>query len=179
MGKDKATLLFRGKPLWQIQLDCLRKLQPDEILLSARIDPPWRPNDLPFVADAPPSRGPLSGLTAALERTRTSHLLALAIDMPFMTETYLRSLCDLIEPGRGVIPMISDRGEPLAAIYPSQVHVDLVAALQGVDSSLQTITDRLVKRGQLRAVQVPKQKQKLFRNINYAADLDWSAPKRS
>ena len=26
MGKDKATLLFRGRPLWQIQLELLRKL---------------------------------------------------------------------------------------------------------------------------------------------------------
>ena len=39
MGKDKATALFRGKPLWQIQLDLLRKLEPSEIFLSARTDP--------------------------------------------------------------------------------------------------------------------------------------------
>ena len=30
MGQDKATLLFRGKPLWQIQLELLRKLEPAE-----------------------------------------------------------------------------------------------------------------------------------------------------
>ena len=39
MGQDKATLVFRGKPLWEIQLDLLRKLQPREIFLSARTDP--------------------------------------------------------------------------------------------------------------------------------------------
>jgi len=31
MGRDKATLLFYGKPLWQIQLDLLQKLEPAEI----------------------------------------------------------------------------------------------------------------------------------------------------
>ena len=31
MGKDKATLFFGGKPLWQIQLELLRKLEPSEI----------------------------------------------------------------------------------------------------------------------------------------------------
>src|SRR6266849_6240188 len=97
MGKDKATLLFRGKPLWQIQLDLLRKLEPAEIFISARTDPPWRPRDVQFVADDPPSRGPLSGLTGSLARIRTSHLLVLAIDMPFMSEIHLRSLCDQIE----------------------------------------------------------------------------------
>jgi molybdopterin-guanine dinucleotide biosynthesis protein A len=39
MGRDKATILFRGKSLWQIQLDLLHKLQPAEIFVSARTDP--------------------------------------------------------------------------------------------------------------------------------------------
>ena len=151
MGTDKAIPLFRGKPLWQIQIDLLRKLKPAEILISARVDPAWRPSDLPFVPDDSPSRGPLSGLTSSLARVRSSHLLALAIDMPFMSETYLRSLFDRIEPGRGVLPMIDDRAEPLAAIYPADTHKDFVTALSGNDFSLQTLTKRLVKAGKLRA----------------------------
>ena len=92
MGEDKATLLFHGKPLWQIQLELLRKLDPAEIFVSARTDPAWRPDDVQFVADDSPSRGPLSGLAASLNLMRGTHLLALAIDMPFMSESYLRSL---------------------------------------------------------------------------------------
>src|ERR687892_190853 len=38
MGRDKAIILFRGKPLWQIQLGLLRKLQPAEIFVSAGND---------------------------------------------------------------------------------------------------------------------------------------------
>src|SRR5207237_4828635 len=118
MGKDKATAFFQGKPLWQIQLNLLRELRLAEIFLSARSDPDWRPADIKFVADEPPSRGPLSGVAGSLGRIRTKHLLALAIDMPFMSEKYLRFLCDQIEPRRGVLPMIGGRAEPLAAIYP-------------------------------------------------------------
>lgn len=172
MGKDKATLLFRGKPLWQTQLDLLQRLDPTEIFISARSDPSWRPNEVRFIADDPPSRGPLSGLAAALGRIRTTHVLALAVDMPFMTETYLRLLCDLRQPGCGVLPMIGDRAEPLAAIYPAQTHVDLVAALRGNDFSLQTITARLVEHGKLRSVQVSEEEKKFFGNINEAADLN-------
>jgi len=117
MGTDKATFLFHGKPLWQVQLETLRKLRPAEIFLSARTDPSWRPNDVQFVADIPPSRGPLSGVAASLTKIHTAHLLALAIDMPsFMTENYLRSMCDAIERGRGVIAKIGNRAEPLAAV---------------------------------------------------------------
>src|SRR6266581_8677905 len=104
MGRDKATLLFRGKPLWQIQLEQLRKLAPAEIFVSARTNPIWRPADVQFVADDPPSRGPLSGLAASLAQMRTAHLLALAVDMPFMTEQYMKFLCAQIKPGVGVLP---------------------------------------------------------------------------
>lgn len=174
MGKDKATIVFRGEPLWQIQLDLLRKLELAEIFISARTDPPWRPCDMQFASDDPPSRGPLSGLAASLGRMRGTHLLALAIDMPFMSEIYLRSLCDQIEPGRGVLPMIGDRAEPLAAIYPAHAHVDFVEALSGIEFSLQRVTNKLVKAGRLCALNVAKEDKTLFRNLNERTDLDSS-----
>jgi molybdopterin-guanine dinucleotide biosynthesis protein A len=171
MGEDKAILSFHGKPLWQVQLDLLRRLEPAEIFLSARTDPPWRPSDVPWVADDPPSRGPLSGLTAALSQMRGTHLLSLAIDMPFMTEKYLCSLCQQVTPDHGVLPMIGDRAEPLAAIYPVESHAAFVAALSGVEFSLQKIVRELVEIGQLRVLQVTKEQELLFRNLNEPADL--------
>ena len=171
MGKDKATLLFHDKPLWQIQLDLLRKLEPADIFVSARTDPIWRPADVEFIGDDPPSRGPLSGLAASLAQMRTKHLLALAIDMPFMTQKYLEFLCDQIEPGRGVLPKIDNRAEPLAAIYPEEVDVDLRRALSGIDFSLQTLTSQLVEAGKLRAVAVSDEAREFFVNLNEPADM--------
>jgi molybdopterin-guanine dinucleotide biosynthesis protein A len=170
MGRDKATIVFRGKPLWQIQLDLLHKLQPAEIFVSARTDPAWRPPDLTFVPDETPSRGPLSGLTATLPRIRSSHLLALAIDMPFMNEKHLRFLCDKIEPGRGVLPMAGGRAEPLAAIYPAEAYDSFAAALFGPDFSMQTLTNQLVRMSRLRLIQVREKKQRFYRNLNAPGD---------
>ena len=172
MGRDKPTILFHGKPLWRIQLDLLRKLRPAEIFVSARTDPAWRPPDVTFVADEPPSRGPLSGLAATLARIRSNHLLVLAIDMPFMNEDHLRYLCDEIEPGRGVLPMIGNRAEPLAAIYPVEARVDFVNALSGADFSMQTLTNQLVKMGRLRVIRVSEEDQRFYRNLNEPDDLD-------
>jgi molybdopterin-guanine dinucleotide biosynthesis protein A len=172
MGRDKATILCRGKPLWQIQLDLLQKLQPAEIFVSARTDPAWRPPDLTFVPDEQPSRGPLSGLTATLARIRSNHLLVLAIDMPFINEDHLRYLCDKVELRRGVLPMIGDRAEPLAAIYPVEARIDFVNALSGVDFSMQTLTNQLVKMGQLRVIAVSEEEQLFYRNLNEPDDLD-------
>jgi molybdenum cofactor guanylyltransferase len=171
MGKDKATLLFRGKSLWQIQLELLRKLEPAEIFVSARTDPAWRPAGVQFVADDPPSRGPVSGLAAALARMHAKHLLVLAIDMPFMTEKYLRFLCGQIEPGRGVLPKIDNRAEPLAAIYPQEALANVQSALSGKDFSLQTVTSRLIEAGKLKVILATEREKKLFLNLNELAGL--------
>jgi molybdopterin-guanine dinucleotide biosynthesis protein A len=171
MGRDKATILFRGKPLWQIQLELLRQLDPAEIFISARTDPAWRPPDVEFVPDERPSRGPLSGLTATLSRIRNDHLLALAVDMPLMNEEHLRFLCNQIQPGCGVLPMIGDLAEPLAAIYPIEAHADLVTALSGNDFSLQTLTLHLVKTGKSRGLRVSDEEQQCYWNLNEPADM--------
>jgi molybdenum cofactor guanylyltransferase len=171
MGKDKATLQFRGRPLWQIQLELVRKLQPSEIFISARTDPTWRPEDVRFVADIPPSRGPLSGIAASLAQMHATHLLALAIDMPFMSESYLRHLCHQIEASLGVVPKIASRAEPLAAIYPREAEIDFRRALAGADFSLQRLTRRLLETGKLREISVTGEERKLFLNVNELADL--------
>jgi molybdopterin-guanine dinucleotide biosynthesis protein A len=172
MGTDKATFLFRGKPLWQVQLETLQKLKLKEIFVSARIDPPWRRDDVLFVADVPPSRGPLSGLAASVSRMSTRHLLALAIDMPWMSNKYLEFLCGQIEPGRGVLPKIGDGAEPLAAIYPREAAIEISEALAGGDFSLQSLTCDLVAVGKLLAIAVTNQDEKYFRNMNELADLE-------
>jgi molybdopterin-guanine dinucleotide biosynthesis protein A len=171
MGTDKATFLFRGKRLWQIQLETLRKMGPKEILVSARTDPSWRPDGIHFIADVPPSRGPLSGLAASLGRMSASHLLALAIDMPCMSNKYLEFLCTQIEPGCGVVPGITDHAEPLAAIYPREAAVDLRNTLESGDYSLQSMTRRLVGCGKLRQIPVADYDKPLFLNVNELADL--------
>jgi molybdopterin-guanine dinucleotide biosynthesis protein A len=171
MGTDKATFVFCGKPLWQVQLETLQKLKPKEIYVSARLDPPWRRDDVLFLADVPPSHGPLSGLGASMNRMSTSHLLVLAIDMPWMSNKYLEFLCAQVEPGWGVLPQIGDRAEPLAAIYPQEAAFETGKALAGTDFSLQSLTCDLVAVGKLRAIPVTQQEEKFFRNLNDLSDL--------
>lgn len=171
MGQDKATLVFRGKPLWQHQLQTLRELEPTEIFVSARSEPAWRPNDVQFVADHAPSRGPLSGLAAAVTRITTPHLVALAIDMPLMTADYLRFLATAATAGRGVIPLIDNRAEPLAAVYPREATAELSFALGSGDFSLQSVVRALIAVDRLMPVRVAAADQALFRNLNEPVDV--------
>jgi molybdopterin-guanine dinucleotide biosynthesis protein A len=172
MGQDKATMLSRGVPLWKIQLELLRRLKLGKILVSAASDPSWRPVDVDFVSDKQPSRGPLSGIAATLSRIKSGHLLALAIDTPFMSDAYLRGLCLRIQNGRGVIPMIENRAEPLVAIYPSDAEVEFTSVLSGNDFSLQPIVRKLITLGKLQPIQVSTEERALFRNLNEPQDRD-------
>jgi len=174
MGQDKATIFFRGAPLWKIQLELLRSLQLGKIYVSGQDDPPWRPMDVEFVPDTPPSRGPLSGIAATLSRVTTDHLLALGIDTPLLTQTYLRDLCARIEPGRGIVPMFDNRFEPLAAIYPRSAQLDLAEALTGSDFSLQSLIRKLISAEKLNPIEVSTEEKILFRNLNQPQDLDIS-----
>ncbi|MBV9617669.1 MAG: molybdenum cofactor guanylyltransferase [Verrucomicrobia bacterium] len=172
MGHDKATIMFRGQWLWKIQIELLRRLELNKIFVSARSDPPWRPANVEFVPDKQPSRGPLSGIAATFSRTKSDHLLTLAIDLPFITEAYLRSLCMRIGAGRGVIPMIKDRAEPLVAIYPRDAETEFASALSGNDFSLQPIARNLIARGKLQPIEVSTEEGAFFRNLNEPQDLD-------
>ncbi len=170
MGCDKATINFEGEPLWRRQVNTLRQLGADKIFISARVDPPWRPNDIEFVADAGESLGPWSGLAATLPITPSTLLLALAIDMPLMTAAFLNSLRAKAECGRGIVPRLRGRYEPLAAIYPREAHVDLACASRAADYSLQNFVQRLMANDKVRVVDIGVSDQELFRNLNEPDD---------
>ena len=89
-----------------------------------------------------------------------------------MTENHLRSMCDAIEPGRGVVAKIDNRAEPLAALYPREAEIDFRFALAGTDFSLQNLVRHLVTSGKLVEISVTKQERPLFRNVNNVSDLD-------
>jgi len=172
MRRDKATLEWCGRPLWQWQIEKLRAARPREILLSARSDVAWRPADIKLVLDVSLSRGPLSGLTAALAAAETDHLLALAIDMPFITTAHLRRLCDRATNGIGVVPMINGRAEPLCAIYPREAQAIFEQALQNDDYSLQPIVQKLIALNLVKEISVPDTAGKIYKSVNEPQDLE-------
>jgi molybdopterin-guanine dinucleotide biosynthesis protein A len=171
MGRDKATLKLDGQPLWERQLQILRDLAPKKIFVSARTKPLWLPEDAAFLLDDPPSRGPLSGLTKALEQMPTTHLVTLAVDMPFITPEQLRVLCSLTSEGCGVVPTIGERAEPLAAVYSRESASDFAATLAGRDFSLQNLVRMLSAAGKVRMFPVSPRDEYFYRSVNEPGDL--------
>ena len=172
MGKDKATIVFDGRPFWQRQLQVLRDLGPEKIFVSARKLPSWLlPLDTELLLDEPPFRGPLSGLTKALASIQTSHLAVLAVDMPFMTSKQMQVLCCHATRRCGVVPVVEGRCEPLAAIYPREAAAHFSAALAGHDFSLQPLVRHLVRDDIVRVVTIAEEERDLYRSVNEPKDF--------
>lgn len=166
MGRDKATLEMGAEPLWSRQLRTLRELRPKKILISARTKPAWCPPEIETILDEPPSRGPLSGLEAALKNIQTTHALALAIDLPQMTATHLAKLWSLARLGVGVIPQHREGFEPLCAIYPIESVDAATELLATKDFSLHSFIRILAIGKQVRFSAITGPEKRLYRNVN-------------
>jgi molybdopterin-guanine dinucleotide biosynthesis protein A len=175
MGRDKATLALDGTPLWQRQLDILRRLEPSALLVSGREPPAWLPPDIRFVPDESPSRGPLSGIAASLAAVPATHLVTLAIDMPAMTAAHLAALWSVASPACGVLPWLGDYPEPLAAIYPAEALPVAHAHLAGPDSSMNAFTAALLTAGLMKKHRIAARDSKLYSNCNSPADWQSNA----
>jgi molybdopterin-guanine dinucleotide biosynthesis protein A len=156
MGRDKALLELGGRPLWQHQLDTLRQLSPDQLLLSG------------------PSRdaGPLAGIAAALRQSTSSLLVVLAVDLPSMTADFLRSLLAQCEKGRGIVPSSRERFEPLAAVYPSSCASLAADALRRGEFSVQDFVQRALDQRYLHEREISPNEKWLFQNLNKPDDYE-------
>jgi molybdopterin-guanine dinucleotide biosynthesis protein A len=175
MGVDKATLLVAGEPLWQRQLRMIKEVGPAALWVSARGELSWCPAEIEVVVDKSPSRGPLSGVAAALSRLQTSHLLVLAVDLPQMTPEHLRQLWGLSQPGTGVIPLNGDYFEPLCAIYPAEAAVVAEARLNNPDASLQGFAATLRQLSRVRVHELTPEEKPLYLNMNAPSDYAHSS----
>ena len=171
MGRDKATLVVADQPLWARQLSLLRQIKADTIWISAREQPDWAPADVQVLLDTPPSRGPLSGITLALTTMTTSHLMALAVDLPQLTAEYLEKLVALTPSAKGIVPCNKGREEPLTALYPKEAAALAHEALASKDVSLRSFVRRLRLQNLLVEYRVTPQERILHRNLNTPEDL--------
>jgi molybdopterin-guanine dinucleotide biosynthesis protein A len=174
MGADKASLTFKGVPIWRRQIAVLETAGADGIIISGRDDGPWRGGLWKTVPDERPGLGPVSGLLAGLEHSRTILTACLAVDMPGMSAEYLRGLiAEAARSNVSVVPKTNNRWEPLAAAYHRNI-LDLVSGrLKAGQYSLQRLLDAAFRQGLVTAKHVTPDESPLFCNTNTPAE--WNA----
>src|SRR5690606_17093824 len=118
MGQDKATLTFEGQLLWKRQIGLLESLKPAQLLISGRKDGPYADSGYEIVQDHQKNLGPLAGLQSVLEQCRTTRLLLLAVDMPWMTHSVLNKLSS---SKACLVPWHDNWWEGTVAVYPVNI----------------------------------------------------------
>jgi len=128
MGQDKASLVLDGLPLLQRVVNIAQPLFA-EVILSVR--QPRQDIALPQVCDDPAHIGPLAGLAAGLQRSRTSWVFAAACDMPFISSALIEYLARQRADCQAVVPMVHGHPQPLAAFYAASCLPAVLACLNG------------------------------------------------
>lgn len=127
MGRDKATLVYRG----QLQVDrAVRLLRPNcqEVLVSVREEQENPTTDeTPLVEDHFGEIGPLGGLLSAFYHHRKRDFLVLPCSMPFVDIPTIQELIAKRDPSKMASLCRNAAGEiePLFAIYEN-AHKDVL-----------------------------------------------------
>ena len=105
-------------------------------------------------------------MAAVLAAADAAHVLVLAVDMPVLTEEFLRRLLAVRAPGVGVVPRTARGWEAVAAVYPRELAPLVQAALAAGRRAMHTLVDAGVAAGLLRAWPVARAEECQLVNWN-------------
>jgi molybdopterin-guanine dinucleotide biosynthesis protein A len=134
-GQDKSALDISGRSIIERQLEILRHLTTDLLIVTAHGDEAgaerFARHGVRVAADLVPDAGPLGGLYTALScmaqprRTQASttpaYTLILACDMPFVSIDLLRHLAARVQGWEAAVPRTRGGYHPLCAAYANSV----------------------------------------------------------
>jgi molybdopterin-guanine dinucleotide biosynthesis protein A len=124
-GQDKSALDISGRPIIERQLEILRHLTTDLLIVTAHDDEAgaerFARHGVRVTPDLLPDAGPLGGLYTALSHASAAHTLILACDMPFVSIGLLRHLAARVQGWEAAVPRTRDGYHPLCAAYANSV----------------------------------------------------------
>jgi molybdopterin-guanine dinucleotide biosynthesis protein A len=171
MGRDKAWVRWKGKPLIECAVDTVRALGVSEILISGRAGQDFSAFDYPVLFDLEPGLGPLGGIERGLRECASSLLLVLAVDLPGMTAAFLCKLHARCDHLTGAVPKLHGQIEPLAAIYPKRCHVLASELYGGQQRSARSFADACLREHAVCCLPVSTAEAECFANCNTPKDL--------
>lgn len=141
MGRDKALIELRGRPLIGHALHKLRALGFSPFIVGSRPD---LTEFAPVIPDIHRDTGPLGGIEAALSASNSDQNLFLPVDLPLLPTEFLSWMIDRVEQTNALatIPRLQARPQPLCAIYSKALLAHVQAALATGDAKVMRAVDR-------------------------------------
>jgi len=116
MGSNKALLPYRGGRFIEAIYRQLSAMF-DEVLVVTNTPEQYTFLGCRLVSDLYQDMGALAGLHSGLIHSYTSHIFAVACDMPYLNDTLIRTLVVRCHKGDVIIPEGGNGLEPLHALY--------------------------------------------------------------
>ena len=140
-NNNKALLLYKEKKF----IDHIIAAGKDykEIIIVANDKSPYKSLNLRVVEDIHCGNGPLSGIHSALVNSSTDKVLCVACDMPFINRETLKVLGAYDEAYEVLVPVVSDRMQPLCAVYSKKIINKLEEELLNNNNKLQLVIKKL------------------------------------
>ena len=165
-GVVKGLILVDAKPIIARVAEMVKPFV-GEIIVISNDTQAYQFLKLPIFPDDEADRGPLQGIVTALQKATADRVLVVPCDMPFITESAIRTLISYDPDAEAVVPLSAKGWEPLFAIYSRAC---LPAALAVLNSGRRRVIEFLPE---VNTVYIPAEKfeDSLWFNINNPADF--------
>ena len=142
MGACKAELMWNGSTLIEHQVDKMRELGIEDIIISGYPKPV---EGTRFVPDKYPLKGPLGGIHAGLAAAQNSHCLVTGIDTPLVPTKTLSELIQTHIACAGDITVLTHGNmlEPLIGVYEHCLSGIVEEILQGDNTAVRQLLHRV------------------------------------
>jgi molybdopterin-guanine dinucleotide biosynthesis protein A len=178
MGTDKAWLDWHGCPLWQVQLGKLSQLGASKLVVACRREQQLHsaigiPSGIDWVFDPDgEDSGPLGAIHRVLQFV-SMPVLALAVDMPLMTEEFMSDvICPKLSAHQGFFFKMGDYFEPMAACYAPIMLPLMKHHLHEHQFGLQNLITEAIQLDLASSAALPPEHQPLFENVNTPEALE-------
>ena len=140
MGVDKGRLSYHGKPQREHLYDLLLPLC-ERVFISCNAAQ-QRDILLPKIGDEFPEAGPMGGLLSAFNTAPGKAWLAVACDMPYLSQGTLQYLVEHRNPAKMATAFIGPEDgwpEPMVAVWEPEMHPVLLREMQTGKGSLRDV----------------------------------------
>jgi molybdopterin-guanine dinucleotide biosynthesis protein A len=116
MGRDKALLLWNGKPLIMHVAETLHAMFHD-VRICGGTDDRYGFLGLPVLPDLVPQSGPLGGIHSALSHSVPASVFVLSCDMPLVSCSLIEYILEFPSSAPMKVAALDGRLQPLCGVY--------------------------------------------------------------
>jgi molybdopterin-guanine dinucleotide biosynthesis protein A len=115
MGVDKGLMEFKGKPMIQHSITVLKPIANEIILSSNNVE--YKQFGFDVVSDNKVGQGPLAGLIASLEHSKSESNIVLSCDVPLITTSIIEKLLSNSKEFDVTVANSENQIHPLIGVY--------------------------------------------------------------